>query len=283
MTKRKSIFDLYQMKTAGEKIAWLTSYDFPTAQFAETAGMEMILVGDSLGMCVYGYNSTVPVTMDQCIVHCEAVRRGAPNTYVVGDMPFMSYQASDEQSVMEAGRFLKEADVDAIKLEGGVRITNRIKAITDAGISVIGHIGLTPQSSGQLGGHKAQGRTANAAKLVVEDALAVQEAGAKMLLVEAVPPEVTRYIWETLEIPVLSIGAGPHCDGQLLIVSDMIGQFQAFTPKFVKKYANVAQVITDAMKEYVAEVKDGTFPDEKDFCYQMIEGEEDKFLDLMKK
>ena len=283
MTKRKSIFDLYQMKAAGEKIAWLTSYDFPTAQFAESAGMEMILVGDSLGMCVYGYNSTVPVTMDQCIVHCEAVRRGAPNTYVVGDMPFMSYQASDEQSVMEAGRFLKEADVDAIKLEGGVRITSRIRAITDAGITVIGHIGLTPQSSGQLGGHKAQGRTAEAARLVVEDALAVQEAGARMLLVEAVPPEVTRYIWETLEIPVLSIGAGPHCDGQLLIVSDMIGQFQAFTPKFVKKYANVAQVITDAMKEYVAEVKDGTFPDESEYCYQMVEGEEEKFLALMKK
>ncbi len=189
----------------------------------------MILVGDSLGMCVYGYKGTVPVTMDQCIVHCEAVRRGAPDVVVVGDMPFLSYQASDEQAVMEAGRFLKEADVDAIKLEGGVRITSRISAITDAGINVIGHIGLTPQSSGQLGGHKAQGRTAEAAKLVVEDALAVQEAGAKMLLVEAVPPEVTRYIWETLDIPVMSIGAGPYCDGQLLIVSDLIGQFQAFT------------------------------------------------------
>jgi 3-methyl-2-oxobutanoate hydroxymethyltransferase len=198
-------------------------------------------------------------------------------------MPFMSYQASDEQAVIEAGRFLKEADVDAIKLEGGVRITSRIKAITDAGINVIGHIGLTPQSSGLLGGHKAQGRTADAAKLVVEDAVAVQKAGARMLLVEAIPPEVTRYIWETLEIPVLSIGAGPHCDGQLLIVSDMIGQFQAFTPKFVKKYANVAQVITDAMKEYVAEVKAVTFPDEDKYCYHMVEGEESKFLDLMKK
>ncbi len=228
------MFDLYTMKENKEKIAWLTSYDFPTAQFAQAACMDMILVGDSLGMCVYGYKGTVPVTMDQCIVHCEAVRRGAPDVVVVGDMPFLSYQASDEQAVMEAGRFLKEADVDAIKLEGGVRITSRISAITDAGINVIGHIGLTPQSSGQLGGHKAQGRTAEAAKLVVEDALAVQEAGAKMLLVEAVPPEVTRYIWETLDIPVMSIGAGPYCDGQLLIVSDLIGQFQAFTPKFVK-------------------------------------------------
>lgn len=282
MAKKKSIFDLYQMKAKGEKIAWLTSYDFPTAQFVEAAGMDMILVGDSLGMCVYGYNGTVSVTMDQCIVHCEAVRRGAPNTFVVGDMPFLSYQASNEQAVMEAGRFLKEADVDAVKLEGGVRITNRIRAITDAGINVIGHIGLTPQSSGQLGGHKAQGRTAEAAKLVVEDALAVQEAGAKMLLVEAVPPEVTRYIWQVLEIPVLSIGAGPHCDGQLLIVSDLIGQFQAFTPKFVKKYCNVAEVITNAMKEYVSEVKAVKFPDDEQYCYKMIDGEEEKFLRLMK-
>lgn len=280
--KRKSIFDLYQMKEKGEKIAWLTSYDYPTAQFAQEAGMEMILVGDSLGMCVYGYDGTVPVTMAQCLVHCEAVRRGAPNCFVVGDMPFGSYQSSDQQAVENAVRFLKAADVDAIKLEGGVRVASRIQAITDAGINVIGHIGLTPQSSGQLGGHKAQGRTAETAKLVVEDALAVQKAGARMLLVEGVPPEVTRYIWETLDIPVLSIGAGPFCDGQLLIVSDLIGQFQAFTPKFVKKYCNVAQVITDAMKEYVAEVKGCKFPDEDKYCYHMVEGEEEKFLKLMK-
>jgi len=283
MTKKISIFDLYQMKAANEKIAWLTSYDFPTAQFAQTAGMEMILVGDSLGMCVYGYNSTVPVTMDQCIVHSEAVRRGAPQCFIVGDMPLGSYQASDEQAVNNAIRFLKEADVDAIKLEGGVRVASQIQAITDAGINVIGHIGLTPQSSGQLGGHKAQGRTAETAKLVVEDALAVEAAGAKMLLVEGVPPEVMKYIWETLEIPVLSIGAGPHCDGQLLIVSDLIGQFQAFTPKFVKKYCNIAEIITNAMKEYVEEVKGGVFPDEKQYCYQMVGGEEEKFLTEMKK
>lgn len=282
MAKKPSIFDLYQMKAAGEKIAWITSYDFPTAQFAQNAGMEMILVGDSLGMCVYGYNGTVPVTMDQCIVHTEAVRRGAPQCFLVGDMPFGSYQASDGQAVDNAVRFLKEADVDAIKLEGGVRIASRIQAITDAGINVIGHIGLTPQSSGQLGGHKAQGRTADAAKLVVEDALAVESAGAKMLLVEGVPPEVMKYIWETLEIPVLSIGAGPHCDGQLLIVSDLIGQFQAFTPKFVKQYCNIAEVITRAMQEYVKEVKSGVFPDEDRYCYHMVEGEEEKFLGIAK-
>lgn len=283
MAKKKSIIDFYNMKAAGEKVTWLTSYDYPTAQFAEAAGLDMLLVGDSLGMCVYGYNGTVPVTMDQCIMHCDAVRRGAPNTFVMGDMPFLSYQGSDEQAVMNAGRFLKEADVDAIKLEGGVRIATRIQAITEAGITVCGHIGLTPQSSGLLGGHKAQGRTAEAAKLVVDDALAVQEAGARMLLVEAVPPEVQKYIAETLEIPVYSIGAGPFCDGQLLIVSDTIGQFQAFTPKFVKKYANVAEVITNAMKEYCDDVRAGTFPDDDKYCYKMIAGEEDKFLEMMKK
>jgi 3-methyl-2-oxobutanoate hydroxymethyltransferase len=283
MPKKKNLFDFFQMKINGEKVSWLTAYDYPTAQFAEAASLDMLLVGDSLGMCVYGYNGTVPVTMDQCIVHSEAVRRGAPNTFVIGDMPLGSYQTSDEVAVDNAIRFLKEAEVDAIKLEGGVRIAERIKAIDEAGVVVVGHIGLTPQSSGQLGGHKAQGRTAEAAKLVVKDALAVQAAGAKMLLVEAVPPEVTKYIWETLDIPVMSIGAGPNCDGQLLIVSDLIGQFQAFTPKFVKKYCNVAEVITNAMKEYVKEVKAVTFPVEDKYCYHMIDGEEAKFLALMRK
>jgi len=277
---RKSLLDLYKMKENGEKIAWLTSYDYPTAQFAEAAGMDMILVGDSLGMCVYGYNGTVPVTMEQCLVHSEAVRRGAPNVFVVGDMPFLSYQTNDSDAVYNAGMFLKRADVDAVKLEGGVRIVDRIRAISDAGIAVIGHIGLTPQSSGQLGGHKAQGRTADAAKLTVEDAVAVEKAGARMILVEAVPPEVTAYIAKTLTIPVLSIGAGAPCDGQLLIVSDMIGQFQAFTPKFVKKYANVAEVITNAMKEYVKDVKELKFPAD-DHTYKMVAGEEEKFLKLM--
>ncbi len=281
MSTKKSLHDFYTMKKEGQKITFLTAYDFPTARFAEAAGLDMLLVGDSLGMCVYGYSSTVPVTMDQMVYHADAVRRGAPNCFVIGDMPFMSYQSSLEKAVENAGRFLKEASCDAIKLEGGGRVSHQIKAIVDAGIVVMGHIGLTPQSSGQLGGHKAQGRTAETAKLVVEDALAVQDAGAHMLLIEAVPPEVTAYIARTLKIPVLSIGAGPDCDGQLLIVSDMIGQFQAFTPKFVKKYSNVAQVITGAMRNYCEEIRKGTFPGEE-HCYRMIEGEEMKFLNLMK-
>jgi 3-methyl-2-oxobutanoate hydroxymethyltransferase len=281
MKKKLMIHDFYRMKQEGRKITWLTSYDFPTAQFAEAAGLDMLLVGDSLGMCVYGYPGTVPVTMDQCIVHCDAVRRGAPNTFVIGDMPFLSYQPSNEKAVENAGRFLKEANVDAIKLEGGVRTADRIRAIVEAGILVVGHIGLTPQSSGVLGGHKAQGRTAEAAKLVVEDALAVEKAGAQMLLVEAVPPEVTAFIHRKLSIPVLSIGAGIHCDGQLLIVSDLIGQFQAFMPKFVKRYCNVAEVVIKAMTEYCEDVRTEKFPT-AEHCYRMVEGEEEKFLKLMK-
>ncbi|HDQ72249.1 MAG TPA: 3-methyl-2-oxobutanoate hydroxymethyltransferase, partial [Chloroflexi bacterium] len=231
------------------------------------------------GMCVYGYKGTIPVTMDQMIYHTEAVTRGAPNTFVIGDMPFMSYQSSPDKAVESAGRFLKEAACDAIKLEGGVRIVPQIEAIVNAGIVVMGHVGLTPQSSGQLGGHKAQGRTAESAQMVVEDARAVRDAGAQMILLEAIPPEVGKFITEDLDIPVLSIGAGPHCDGQLLIVSDMIGQFQAFTPKFVKKYSNVAQVVTQAMKDYCDEVRADKFP-QAEHCYNMLEGEEEKFLEL---
>ncbi len=279
--KKVSILDLQKMKERGEKITWLTAYDYPTAQFAEEAGLEMLLVGDSLGMCVYGYEGTIPVTMDQCIVHSEAVRRAAPTAFVLGDMPFMSYQTSNEDAVANAGRFLKEAGVDGVKLEGGVRVIPRIRAILDAGIVVCGHIGLTPQSSGQLGGHKAQGRTVKSAKLLIEDALAIEDAGAQLLLLEAVPPEVAGFIAKKLSIPVLSIGAGPYCDGQLLIVSDLIGQFQAFTPKFVKKYANVAQVITDAMRAYVKDVKDEAFPTDE-YCYHMLKGEKEKFEDMIK-
>jgi 3-methyl-2-oxobutanoate hydroxymethyltransferase len=273
---KKSVLDLHEMKRRGEKITWLTGYDYPTALFEEQAGVDMILVGDSLGMCVYGYPGTVPVTMDQCIVHSEAVRRGAPNTFVLGDMPFMSYQVSDGDAVVNAGRFLKEAGVDAVKLEGGVRVLSRVRAILEAGIVVCGHIGLTPQSSGQLGGHKAQGRTLESAKLVVEDARALYETGVQLLLLEAVPPEVAGLIRRELPIPVLGIGAGDDVDGQLLIVSDVLGVFQAFTPKFVKKYADIAGASVAALKEYVDDVRAGRFPEEQ-HAYRMLEGEGEKF------
>jgi 3-methyl-2-oxobutanoate hydroxymethyltransferase len=276
MKKKKTIQDFYAMKEKGEPITYITSYDYPTATFAEKAGIDMILVGDSLGMCVYGYEGTMPVTMDVMIVHSEAVRRGAPNTFVIGDMPFLSYQTTDEAAVENAGRFFKEARVDAVKLEGGVRVASRLRAIVDAGMLVMGHIGLTPQSSSQLGGFKAQGRTLDSAKAQVEDALAVQEAGAAMILLEAIPPEVAGYIRDLLTIPVLSIGAGPYCDGQLLIVSDMLGVFEAFTPKFVKRYAEIAKISTEALTAYVQDVRNRAFPEPR-HIYPMIPEELAKF------
>jgi len=263
MAKKKSILDFYEMKKKGEKVSWITAYDFPMASFAEEAGLDMILVGDSLGMVVLGYEGTIPVTMDDCISHCQAVRRGAPNVFVIGDMPFGSYQTTDGEAVANAVRFLKESSCDAIKLEGGRRVISKIRAIADAGIVVFGHIGLTPQSSGQLGGFKAQGRTVESARELIKDAIMIEEAGARALLLEAVPPELTEFICSKLTIPVYSIGAGLPCDGQLVICGDMLGLFQAFTPKFVKKYADVAGVIINAFKEYVEDVKTEKFPEDK--------------------
>ena len=282
MAKKKlSRIDLQQMKDKKEILVWITAYDYWTAKFAEEAGMEMILVGDSLGICIYGYDGTVPVTMDQCIYHSEAVRRAAANTFVIGDMPFLSYQVSVEEAVRNAGRFYKEARVDAIKLEGGRRVCPQIRAIADAGMLVMGHIGLTPQSSGQLGGFKAQGRTAETALELITDARAIQAAGAFSLLVEAVPPEVCRIIRDDLKIPVYSIGAGIDADGQLMICSDVLGVFQAFTPKFVKKYENLADKTLKAFTAYVKDVRSREFP-QPEHTYRMVEGELPKLEKLLK-
>lgn len=297
--KKKSILDFQKMKEAGEKIAWLVTYDFHSASRAEEAGMDMLLVGDSVGMSIYGYDGTVPVTMDQMIFHSQAVRRGAPNTFVIGDMPFGSYQTDEKDAVLNAMRFYKEAGADAIKLEGGRKVVKQIQAIVDAGMNVVGHIGLTPQSSGQFGGFKVQGRTAESAMEVILDAEAVQEAGAFALLVEAVPPEVTKIIAGRLKIPVLSIGAGPYCDGQLLLDIDLLGRGKVFTPKFVKVFIpqalavlaakqiigkleplGLAEITLQAFKEYVREVKDGIFPDPEKHCYKMESPEE---LEKLKK
>lgn len=274
MARKKGIFDFMKMKKNGEQAAWVTAYDYPTASFAEQAGMDLILVGDSLGMVVLGYESTIPVTMEDCISHCQAVRRGAPNTWIVGDMPFLSYQISDQEAVGNAGRFHKEANVDCIKLEGGRRVCSKIRAITDAGMLVMGHIGLTPQSSGQLGGFKAQGREVKSARELIIDAIAIQEAGAYALLLEAVPPELTGFIAQKLEIPVYSIGAGQPCDGQLLICGDMLGMFETFTPKFVKKYANIAEIEVNAFKQYINDVKNGQFPTDE-HVYHILDSKEE--------
>ena len=280
--KKLSRIQLDQMKTDRKPVVWVTAYDYWTASFAEEAGMDMILVGDSLGMCIYGYSGTVPVTMDQCIYHCEGVRRGAPNTFIIGDMPFLSYQVSVEEAVRNAGRFYKEAGVDAIKLEGGKRVCQQIQAIADGGMLVMGHIGLTPQSSGQQGGFKAQGRSAEAAKELIEDAKAIEQAGAFALLVEAVPPEVCSIIRDTLKIPVYSIGAGVEADGQLMICSDVLGIFQAFTPKFVKKYENLGGKTVEAFKQYVSDARNREFPAEE-HTYKMIDGEMEKLQKLLQK
>ncbi len=282
MRKKLTRLDLQKMKDSGQTAVWVTSYDYWTAQFAEQAGMDMILVGDSLGMCIYGYEGTIPVTMDQCIWHSEAVRRGASNTFVIGDMPFLSYQVNCDEAVRNAGRFFKEARVDAIKLEGGRRVCPQIKSIAEGGMLVMGHIGLTPQSSGQLGGFKAQGRTAETALELIDDAKAIQTAGAYALLVEAVPPEVCKIIRDELTIPVYSIGAGIDADGQLMIVSDILGIFQAFTPKFVKKYANLGEETLKALSAYVDDVRAGRFP-ETQHTYNMVDGELPKLTGALKK
>ncbi len=281
MAKKKlSRIDLQKMKADRQTAVWITAYDYWTASFAEAAEMDMILVGDSLGMCVYGYSGTVPVTMDQCIWHSEAVRRGAPNTFIIGDMPFLSYQVSVPEAVRNAGRFHKEAAVDAIKLEGGLRVCEQIRAIADGGMLVMGHIGLTPQSSGQQGGFKAQGRTAAAAKEVIDDAVAIEQAGAFALLVEAVPPEVCGIIRERLNIPVYSIGAGWEADGQLMICADVLGIFQAFTPKFVKKYENLGEKTINAFKQYAQDARGGQFPKDE-HAYKMVDGELPKLQKLL--
>ena len=260
MGKKKTILDLQQMKERGEQAAWMVIYDACLASFAEEAGMDMILVGDSMGMIIYGYEGTVPVTMDMSIAHCQGVRRGAPNTYLIGDMPFGSYHASCEDAVNNAVRFLKEGNVDAVKLEGGVAVADKIRAISNAGIVVFGHIGLTPQSSAALGGFKVQGKTTAAAKAVIEDAIAVYQAGARTLLLEGVPEETAGFIHEILPIPVYGIGAGADCDGQVILAADALGVYKSFTPKFAKKYCNLGEIATQGMKDYIAEVKAGAFP-----------------------
>lgn len=274
MKKKLTRIDLQEMKNNGKKVVWMTAYDFITAQLAEESGMDMLLVGDSLGMAVYGYPGTVPVTMDQSIYHTEAVRRAAANTFIIGDMPFGSYQAGVDDACRNAIRFHKEAGVDCIKLEGGKRVAAVIQAICDGGMLVMGHVGLTPQSSGAQGGFRAQGRTAESARAIIEDARAVYEAGAFSVLVEGVPPEVTQAIMKEIPIPVYGIGAG-DCDGQVMICSDILGLFQAFTPKFVKRYGNLAEEYRRVFSAYIDDVRGGKFP-AQEHTYGMIAGEADK-------
>jgi 3-methyl-2-oxobutanoate hydroxymethyltransferase len=268
MTERKKITLPYLFKKVadGEPITWLTCYDYPTAYLQEQAGIEVILVGDSLGMTMLGYESTLPVTMDDMIRHTQAVRRGAPTAFIVGDMPYMSYQPSVETAIRNAGRFMAEAATDAIKLEGGASMADRIKGIVDAGIPAIGHLGLTPQSVSALGGFRVQGKNAELARKIIDDAKALEKAGAFMILLEMVPDRVCKLITERAEnCIIMSLGSGPDAHGQLLIYHDMFGLYPRFKPKMAKVFGNAGEVILNGLKGYHDEVIGKQFPREENW------------------
>ena len=260
---KNTINTLLQQKQEGKKITMLTCYDYSTAKLMEEVGVNTILVGDSLGNTMLGYEDTIQVTMEDMIHHCAAVSRGIKDVFLVCDMPFMSYQTSVYDALVNAGRLMKEGRGDAVKLEGGVEVCPQIKAIVDAGIPVCAHIGLTPQSINAFGGFKVQGKSEAAAKKLLEDAKAVEEAGAFAVVIEGVPAKIAALITEQLHIPTIGIGAGKDCDGQVLVYQDMLGMFSDFTPKFVKRYANIGEVMKEAFQNYIKEVQDGIFPAEE--------------------
>lgn len=251
---------LREKKSQGKPITMLTAYDYPMAMIEDEIGIDMILCGDSMGMTVFGFNGTNPVTMDLIVPHATAVKKGAPNSFVIGDMPFLSYQASVERAVLNAGRFIQESGCDGVKLEGGEEMCDRIRAISRAGIPVMGHLGLTPQSVSALGGFKAQGRDAAGALKLINDAKLVEEAGAFSILMEAIPPEIGRIITKRAGIPIIGIGAGPYTDGQVLVVHDALGFFKGHKAKFVKQYCDLNDVIRKALQEYQKDVETGGYP-----------------------
>ncbi len=251
----------------------LTAYDAPTAGILSQCGVDLILVGDSVGNALLGYESTIPVTLDDIIHHCAAVARANPDSLIIGDMPFMSYKVSVEQALENCALMLQEGGAEAVKIEGGSdRVVNIIRSVVDAGIPVMGHIGLTPQSIFQVGGYRVQGRTAELAKILVEQAKNLEDAGAFSIVIELVPSETAKLITEAVGIPTIGIGAGPHCDGQVLVLWDMLGLFEDFKPKFVKKYANIREVIVGAVEKYSEEVRKGAFPSEE-YSFEMSEEE----------
>ena len=261
---RISISQLKDMKQRGEKIAVLTAYDYPTAQIVERAGVPVILVGDSLGNVVLGYESTIPVTMGMMLHHTKAVTRAVKNVLVVSDMPFMTYQASVDEALRNAARFMQEAGAQAVKIEGGVGMVSTVKRLVDTGIPVMGHIGLTPQSVYQLGGFKAQGKTAESAKQLASDAKALEQAGAFAVVLETIPAELALYISKQLTIPTIGIGAGAGCDGQVQVISDILGLFSDFVPKHTRQYAHLSHEIYNAIVQYAQDVKSGDFPARKE-------------------
>lgn len=258
--KKFTVSSFVKAKKDNEKISMLTAYDYSTAKLIDEAGIETILVGDSLGMVMLGYENTLQVTLEDMIHHCRAVSRGVKRALIIGDMPFLSYHISVEDSVRNAGRLIQEGNAHAVKLEGGIEVIDKIKAIVKAQIPVLGHLGLTPQSVNMYGGFKVQGKSEEQAKKIIEDALLLQEAGVFGIVLECVPDELAKIITEKLDIPTIGIGAGKYCDGQVLVIQDTLGMYTDFTPKFVKKYSNLNEVITKATKDYINDVKIGDFP-----------------------
>ena len=260
---RTTINQIKNMKQKGEKIVMLTAYDYSTAKIIDEAGIPIILVGDSLGMVMLGYESTIPVTIEECLHHTKAVVRGAKKALVVGDMPFMTYHTSVDEALRNAARFIQEAGAQAIKLEGGVTVAEKVKRIVDCGIPVMGHLGLTPQSILQLGGYKIQGRTPEAAVKMLKDAQALEEAGVFGIILETVPTPLATLITQKISVPTIGIGAGIGCDGQIQIINDILGSYTDFVPKHAKQYAKLADIMSSAITEYYNEVKAGTFPTAK--------------------
>lgn len=278
---KNTVATFKKAKETGEKLTMLTAYDYSTARLMDEAGVNSILVGDSLGNVMLGYENTLSVTMEDMIHHIKAVKRGVKNALIVGDMPFMSYQVSTEQAVENAGRLIKEGGADVVKLEGGADVCEQIKAIVKATIPVCAHIRLTPQSINAFGGFKVQGKSIEAAQKLIDDALAVEEAGAFAVVIEGVPAEIAAIITEKLSIPTIGIGAGAGCDGQVLIYQDMLAMFSDFTPKFVKKYAEVGQIMSNAFETFIKEVKDGTFP-QKEHTYKIDSSVVDELNKIIK-
>ena len=279
--KKVTLLTLFEKVDKKQPITWLTGYDYPTAYFQEQAGLDMILVGDSLGMTMLGYDSTLPVTMDDMIRHTQAVRRGAPTAFVIGDMPYMSYQPSVESAIRNAGRFMAETDCDAIKLEGGAEMADRVAGIVQAGIPAMGHLGLTPQSVSALGGFRLQGKGALQAKKIVDDAKALELAGAFCILLELVPDRVCQLITERAEnCIIMSLGSGPHAHGQLLIYHDLFGLYPKFTPRMAKVYGNAGEVLLNGLKKYVEEVTTEEFPEPERY-FGMKDEEYEELLALL--
>ena len=257
---RKTLSDIGSMKARGEKITMLTAYDASMSRLLSACDVDMLLVGDSLGMVMLGYDSTVPVTMDEMLHHAKAVRRGSPDSFIVGDMPYGSYQTGTRDAINNAIRFLKEADCDAVKLEGGLNMCVIVKALVEAGIPVMAHIGLTPQTASQLGGYKVQGKGIEDARRILAEAKGLEEAGAFSIILECVPDTLAKVISASVAMPTVGIGAGVHCDGQVLVTHDLLGMFDKFTPKFVKKFADLSPIIKESIHNYGKEVKGGTYP-----------------------